>query len=85
LPRLTLTPGTRLGGYEIVSFLGAGGMGEVYRARDPRLNRQVAINLERALAADSQMMPWIGRDAIFDPIRSEPRFVALLNKMGVRP
>jgi TolB-like protein/Tfp pilus assembly protein PilF len=41
-------------------------------------------NLERALAADSQMMPWIGRDAIFDSIRSEPRFVALLSKMGVR-
>jgi hypothetical protein len=30
------------------------------------------------------MMPWIGRDTIFDAIRSEPRFVALLNQMGVK-
>ena len=41
--------------------------------------------LEHALAADSQMMAWIGRDHIFDRIRSEPRFVALVKKMGIDP
>src|SRR3989442_1067928 len=40
-----LLPGTRLGPYEIVSPLGAGGMGEVYRARDTRLDRTVAIKI----------------------------------------
>jgi serine/threonine protein kinase len=42
---VALTPGTRLGPYEIVSALGAGGMGEVYRARDARLDRDVAIKI----------------------------------------
>ena len=42
---MPLSPGTRLGPYEIVAAIGAGGMGEVYRARDTRLDRTVAIKI----------------------------------------
>jgi serine/threonine protein kinase len=42
---VTLSSGSRLGPYEIVSPLGAGGMGEVYRAKDPRLGREVAVKV----------------------------------------
>ena len=42
---MPLATGSRLGPYEVVSPLGAGGMGEVYRARDPRMGREVAIKL----------------------------------------
>ncbi len=49
------------------------GLGDHARALD---------NLERALAADSQMMAWLGRDAIFDALRSEPRFIALMKRLN---
>ena len=43
--RVHLTAGTRLGNVEIVSLIGAGGMGEVYRARDTRLKREIAVKV----------------------------------------
>jgi serine/threonine protein kinase len=61
---VTLETGTRLGPYEIVAPLGAGGMGEVYRAADSRLGREVAIKvLPAALAADPDRLARFDREA----------------------
>jgi serine/threonine protein kinase len=61
---MTLTSGTKLGPYEIQSPLGAGGMGEVYRARDPRLDREVAIKvLPASLSSDTSLKQRLERQA----------------------
>ena len=62
---MPLSPGTRLGSYEIVSLLGAGGMGEVYRARDPRLQREIALKvLPDVAAADADRRERFTREAL---------------------
>ena len=59
-----LAPTTRIGAYEIVSPLGAGGMGEVYRARDLKLGRDVAIKvLPSSFAADPDRLARFEREA----------------------
>src|SRR5439155_10814282 len=61
---MSLTPGTRLGAYEILSPLGEGGMGEVYRAHDAKLNRGVAIKiLLAAVATDPDRLARFSREA----------------------
>ena len=55
--------GDRLGKYEIVASLGSGGMGEVYRALDPRLERQVAIKVIRSLASNAEAQARLWREA----------------------
>jgi len=61
---LGLSPGTRLGPYEIGALLGVGGMGEVYRARDTRLDRTVAIKvLPSVVAGDPDVRSRFEREA----------------------
>jgi serine/threonine-protein kinase len=61
---MSLNPGTKLGSYEIISSIGAGGMGEVYRARDTKLGREVAIKvLPEAFSKDPERLARFEREA----------------------
>src|SRR5262245_31532026 len=60
---MSLSRGSRLGKYEIVSSLGSGGMGEVYRALDPRLEREVAIKVIRSLSSNTEAQARLWREA----------------------
>jgi len=75
---VSIAPGTRLGVYEIVSLLGAGGMGEVYRARDTRLQRDVAIKvLPPAFASDPDRLARFEREAQLLASLNHPNIAAI--------
>jgi serine/threonine-protein kinase len=75
---MTLASGTRLGPYEIVSALGAGGMGEVYRARDIKLNRDVAIKvLPASLMSDPERLARFTREAQVLASLNHPNIAAI--------
>jgi hypothetical protein len=76
---VSLTPGTRLGPYEIVDLLGAGGMGEVYRARDPRLGREVALKILRRSPTDPEQIARFSREAQAAGTLNHPNIVAVFD------
>src|ERR1039457_5332812 len=77
---MELRPGTRLGPYEIVSPLGAGGMGEVYRAVDTRLQRLVAVKvLPPGLASDADRLKRFEREARSASALNHPNIITILD------
>ena len=75
-----LAPGTRIGVYEVITALGAGGMGEVYRARDTRLHRDVALKvLPRQLASDPSSLERFEREARQIASLNHPNIVAIFD------
>jgi len=75
---MPLSPSTRLGPYEILSALGAGGMGEVYRARDTRLKREVALKiLPESFAADPERLARFQREAEVLASLNHPHIAAI--------
>ena len=75
---MTLPIGSRLGPYEVVSALGAGGMGEVYRARDSRLHRELAIKvLPASIASDTEFLSRFQSEARAASALNHPNIVTI--------
>ena len=68
---MTLAPGARFGSYELLSALGAGGMGEVHRARDTRLGREVALIAQRKGDFDASLLD-LATGAPAEPLLATP-------------
>ena len=75
---MALSPGARIGPYEVVGTLGAGGMGEVYQARDTKLNRSVALKiLPAAFASDPDRLARFKREAQVLAALNHPNIAAI--------
>jgi serine/threonine protein kinase len=75
---MSLDPGTRLGPYEVLAPLGAGGKGEVYRARDPRLGRDVAVKvLPSGFSADAERLHRFEQEARAAAALNHPNILAV--------
>ena len=82
---MLLAPGRRLGVYEVLSVIGAGGMGEVYRARDTTLQRDVALKvLPDAFARDPERLARFQREAQVLAALNHPNIAAIYGVRGVR-
>jgi serine/threonine protein kinase/Tol biopolymer transport system component len=78
-PSFSLSPGDRLGRYQIVELLGAGGMGEVYRAHDPHLKRDVALKIVRRPLAGAEQLARFTREARAASSLNHPNIVAVFD------
>src|SRR5436190_5185624 len=75
---MPLLPGDQIGSYEILALLGAGGMGQVYRARDPKLGRMVAIKvLPDALVPNDELIARFHREARILAALNHPNIAAI--------
>ncbi len=75
---MTLTPGTTLGPYEVLSAIGAGGMGEVYKSRDTKLDRDVALKiLPDAFVNDTERLARFQREAKVLASLNHPNIAAI--------
>src|SRR5208282_4222502 len=75
---MPLTSGTKIGPYEVASLLGVGGMGEVYRSRDSKLGREVAVKvLASAVAGDPDRLARFGREAKVLAALNHPNIAAI--------